>query len=165
MSFDFDYYPHLKRPPRARVMLVVGPPASGKSTYVESRMKPGDIILDLDAIRSEITGKPLYSLHSRSVTEQAIKIRNKRIEEIQDKAMNGNYLWLILTGGNTNDRMVWKIILTPYRTIVMRCTPDECIRRIKERQSETEYEQIQAVKKWFAGFELLANEYVVDTMK
>jgi hypothetical protein len=41
----------------------------------------------------------------------------------------------------------------------------ECIRRIKARNSETEYEQIEAAKRWFKTFALMGNEIVVDTEK
>ena len=33
-----------------RVILVAGPPCSGKTTYVTQRAKPGDLVLDQDAI-------------------------------------------------------------------------------------------------------------------
>jgi hypothetical protein len=34
----------------ARKVLVVGPPCSGKSSYVAERRRPGDLVIDFDAI-------------------------------------------------------------------------------------------------------------------
>jgi predicted kinase len=165
MSFEFDYYPNLKRPPRIRTNLVVGPPGSGKSTFVEQNKKDGDIVIDLDEIKSELTGKPAHSFAPRNIVEESIKIRNKRIEELQEKVLTGKTLWIILTGGVNKDRFIWKMMLMPYRTYVMNCSSVECIRRIKARNSETEYEQIEAAKRWFKTFALMGNEIVVDTEK
>ena len=33
-----------------KTIVVCGPPASGKTTYVKQHMIPGDIVVDLDAI-------------------------------------------------------------------------------------------------------------------
>lgn len=35
--------------------LVIGPPASGKSTWVREQAKPGDIVIDFDALANTIT--------------------------------------------------------------------------------------------------------------
>lgn len=38
-----------------QVILVCGPPASGKTTFVRNHMVPGDIVVDLDAIMQAIS--------------------------------------------------------------------------------------------------------------
>ena len=38
-----------------RVILVWGPPASGKTTYVKKHMADGDMVIDLDAIKHAIS--------------------------------------------------------------------------------------------------------------
>lgn len=38
--------------------IVTGPPAGGKTTYVEEHARPGDIRIDLDAIANLLTGRP-----------------------------------------------------------------------------------------------------------
>ncbi len=38
------------RRPRPRLILVVGPPCSGKSTEVREQLRPGDLVIDHDAI-------------------------------------------------------------------------------------------------------------------
>lgn len=39
---------------RRRVVVVAGPPGSGKTTYVKQRRNPGDLVVDTDAIRAAI---------------------------------------------------------------------------------------------------------------
>lgn len=47
-----DSIPHGMRPSAVPVYLVVGPPASGKSTYIGQQAAPGDLVIDLDRILS-----------------------------------------------------------------------------------------------------------------
>jgi AAA domain len=44
--------PELPRP-TCRVVLVCGPPGAGKTTYVQKRARPVDIVIDLDLIAAE----------------------------------------------------------------------------------------------------------------
>lgn len=163
MKFNNGYYPSLKRTPRIRTILVIGPPGSGKSTYVSTHSKSGDVIIDLDEIYCELTGKPPYSAHGQATIERAIQLRNQRIEELENKVMPGKTLWVILSAGNTIDRITWKRLLNPYRTLVMRCSKEKCIERVKQRHSEIEVEQIQAVEKWFLNFQPMTTDTFIDS--
>ena len=40
--------------------VVTGPPGSGKTTYVNARRKPGDLVWDWDYVAREMTGLPLH---------------------------------------------------------------------------------------------------------
>ncbi len=55
--------------------LVLGPPASGKSTWVRERAKPGDVTIDYDALANALTppdGKPhKHAQHIKAVTKAA----------------------------------------------------------------------------------------------
>ena len=44
----------------SRVVLVCGPPGSGKSTYVAWARKWGDLVVDYDALLSALSGLPMY---------------------------------------------------------------------------------------------------------
>lgn len=55
--------------------LILGPPASGKSTWVKQHAKPGDITIDYDALANTLTpsdGKPhKHTKHVKAVTKAA----------------------------------------------------------------------------------------------
>src|SRR5690606_21260798 len=55
-----SYAPEWLPPPLVPVVVVCGPPASGKSTYVAERATDADLVLDADAIACRMTGKPIY---------------------------------------------------------------------------------------------------------
>lgn len=44
----------------AHITLVIGPPCSGKSTYIEQKKSRGDLIWDFDVVLQAITSLPLY---------------------------------------------------------------------------------------------------------
>jgi AAA domain len=48
--------PELLPKPSCEVWLICGPPASGKSTYVETHRGPGDLVIDIDRIARQTFG-------------------------------------------------------------------------------------------------------------
>jgi len=50
----------LKTQDRPAVIVICGSPGCGKTTYVKRHAKPGDLILDRDAIWQALTGQPYY---------------------------------------------------------------------------------------------------------
>lgn len=61
--------------------LVTGPPASGKTTWVRQRARPGDIVIDLDAIASALTPGGDGHTHPRHVLRCAQRARSVAIDE------------------------------------------------------------------------------------
>lgn len=157
------YYPALHKQLSIQIIMVIGAPASGKSTFVENNRKRGDLVLDLDIIKSELSGKPLYSFHDKDVLEKALGMRNKVLESLQYAENTGQILWFIVGAPDRHDRQKWKDILHPSQTCVVLCTKEECLSRIKSRQSETEREQIIAVERWFATYEPMGNETIISS--
>ncbi|HJD68625.1 MAG TPA: ATP-binding protein [Corynebacterium kroppenstedtii] len=55
--------------------IITGPPAAGKTTYIETHAKPGDIRIDYDAIANTLTGSPAnnheHKQHTKTVAEAA----------------------------------------------------------------------------------------------
>jgi hypothetical protein len=61
--------------------IVTGPPAGGKTTWVRHRAKPGDIVIDLDALASALTAGPPTHQHPRPVLRCAQRARSVAIDE------------------------------------------------------------------------------------
>lgn len=67
--------------------VVVGPPASGKSTWVAERAEPGDIVIDLDALALALTA-PGVDPHDYppGVKHVAMKARRAAIRAALERA-------------------------------------------------------------------------------
>lgn len=65
-----------------KVYIVYGAPCSGKSTYVNQISQRGDLIVDLDAIYSAISGC-LYHDHPNGLRRVAFAVRDTLIEQIR----------------------------------------------------------------------------------
>jgi 5-methylcytosine-specific restriction protein A len=133
------------------LIMVCGAPASGKSTYVEDHASQEDIIIDLDLIKSEISGSPKYFPVSKAILDKAIRRRNEALESLQFVHNHGQKAWFIVSAGKRSDRDLWKRILHPVQTIIMIPSKEECIDRIERDRSRLllKYDQIAAVQAWF----------------
>jgi predicted kinase len=76
------------------ITLVCGPPCSGKSTYVQQRAKPTDLIVDHDVIAQEF-GSPRTHGHTQPYRIAA----EQRIEQLLDEVEAGMHrdAWIIRT--------------------------------------------------------------------
>lgn len=64
-----------------RVVLVVGPPAAGKSTWVRANAAEGDTVVDFDAIAGEL-GSPSPHDHPSGVVSRAVKEQARRESQV-----------------------------------------------------------------------------------
>ncbi|MEV0470222.1 AAA family ATPase [Streptomyces prunicolor] len=62
--------------------VITGPPAAGKSTWIEARAKPRDIVIDLDRITRALTGPgaPQWN-HDPIASKVALRARYAAIDE------------------------------------------------------------------------------------
>lgn len=64
------------------LIVVTGPPASGKSTWVKAHAKPSDIVLDYDLVAQSISGPGAdRQAHSKAAESVAHRMRFAGIEE------------------------------------------------------------------------------------
>ncbi len=61
--------------------IVTGPPAGGKTTWVRQRARPGDVVIDLDAIAHALTVGTDTHQHARAVLRCAQRARSVAIDE------------------------------------------------------------------------------------
>jgi 5-methylcytosine-specific restriction enzyme A len=119
--------PSLPRP-RCRVMLICGPPASGKSTYVRANAKLNDIIIDLDMIaRDHGFGRvrPDNAMHS------LLRTRNGRLAALA-KESPSRTAWVILSAPTAKLRQWWcdALGVQPHNLVVLMPTREELQRRV-----------------------------------
>jgi hypothetical protein len=115
-------------PPNCRVMLICGPVAAGKSTYVRAHATPDDIVIDLDMIARERgygRDRPLGAVG------ELLQERNRRLATLFDEPQS-RVAWVILTAPSRALRQWWTRTLGVKRgdLILLTASRAELRRRI-----------------------------------
>lgn len=125
----------------AHITVVIGPPCSGKSTYIEEKKTRGDLIWDFDAVLQAITGLPLYER-----CEGAVPFCLAMRDAFFAKALHGrgvvSQIWIAMSS--------WSMVVNDLQRfgaeIVKLDTPKEiCISRAELRGPEN----LKMVMEWF----------------
>jgi 5-methylcytosine-specific restriction endonuclease McrA len=111
---------------RANTTVVCGPPASGKTTYVEQHKADNDHVFDYDVVMQEITGLPLH----QSLPGAIGSVLAKRDQFIEATA-HSKHVWIIIS--NPRAVIVKMLEDAGARVIVMDTPDDVCKQRLKER--------------------------------
>lgn len=112
-----------------RVVLVCGPPGSGKTTYVRERAQRGDLILDLDALMSALSGQPWYEA-PREILPFALAARDAVLERL-NHPHGVRKVWVISSLANKADRERLRQRLNA-ESVMLDVPPEECLRRIAQ---------------------------------
>ena len=131
---------HPKWMPRAciPVTLVCGPPASGKSTYVEQHKGERDLVIDLDVIASEMAGTTLHAWGIKWLGA-AVRKRNEVLANLhKEDAKCYPMAWLIAAEPEAENRQWWVDKLGVSRVVVVETGAAKCEARMmtdEERSS------------------------------
>lgn len=131
---------------RTPVTLVCGPPCSGKSTYVAERMRPGDLVVDVDLLYQAIGVPGLHAEHELRLWPFAMAARDALLARL----------------GEPNDLVrAWVISSAPRRAeranppgacvVVLAVPEEECVRRaeVDNRPSVT----AQWIREWWDAYQ------------
>lgn len=113
---------------RPRVTIVTGPPGSGKSTYVQERAQPNDLIVDLDTLWSALSGCPIY-VKSESLFPFVLEARDAVLARLQEPSTI-NHAWVIATAPRQQDRDRFQRRYPKSEVIILAVSAEECLRRI-----------------------------------
>lgn len=140
--------PEWLRPSLVPLVIVCGPPASGKSHYVAARAGAGDLIVDLDRIAAELSGEPEH-LWDRSWLSAALRRRNALLGEL-GKVSGWPAAWLIVSEPVAEHRQWWADKLQPREVVVLEVRPAQCLRRIADDPARDHVRDATAVDRWWS---------------
>lgn len=142
-------FPEWLEPAACPLTIVFGPPGSGKSTYVSQHASARDIVIDLDAIKAELSGLPMYE-GGLEWLDRALRLRNTMLGSLKRET---RIAWFPVTGMR-GDRQWWINKLKPTAVKVLAIPERECIARIradKRRDKDTQAAHIDVVRAWWAA--------------
>ena len=146
-TLPYDYgLPRDIDEPSIPVTLVCGPPASGKTSYVEKHKSDRDIVIDMDDIKVSVGGKRWDTCPD--VFDLAIVERDRLLRSLH--ASTAPHAWVIHTGERPQARSEWARRLGCASIVVINTPANLCISRIKAdvRRRYASGSQIAAVKRW-----------------
>lgn len=140
--------------------IISGSPASGKSHWVRQNAGAEDLVIDVDQIRREITGRADRTF-SRVVTDQALEERNRRLGALATDREHPR-AFFIVTAAKGAMRRDWAARLGARRSILVMTPRHVCLRRIQEDPARLAIKAAQegAIERWFNAY----SPWVGDTI-
>ena len=128
--------------PKAKVIIVYGAPASGKTRWVENNKDPGDMVLDLDEIRRACHGS----------LRDALNKRDELYANIQTGKITGK-IYVIETAARKNRREYLKHKLNG-ELVFIKSTKQDCLNRaMADPNRHDKQTQRYIIEKWFKEYE------------
>ena len=135
-----------------KVYIVWGSPMSGKSTYVGSDAKYGDLILDIDKLWQAVSGRPEYDKPNR-IRENVLALRDAMLTMIEQR--RGFWQTAYVIGGyalpSERERLANRL---SAECIFIDTSKDVCLRRLAEShdgRKKSEWEKY--IADWWETYE------------
>jgi hypothetical protein len=106
--------------------IVVGPPCSGKSTYVKTHAKPGDITIDFDTL-AQALGSPTPHDHAADIRNITIAMRRSAIDAAVELHHHGATVWIVDCNPNPYRLRLYKA--NAARFVILRVDTGELHKR------------------------------------
>lgn len=101
------------------VVLVCGPPAAGKSTYVDSQRHADDLVIDMDHYLGRVGGAKWGT--DRRTVAMAFKLRDAALHSLS--VARGGRAWLPVTAAEPEERAAWLAALGRLASVVVIAPP------------------------------------------
>ena len=137
-----------------KVYLVYGPPLSGKTTFVNSNMQYGDLVLDQDNLYESISGQPRY-IRPEEITPVVFGIRKEIEEAIAMR--RGSWVTAYVIGSYPSSLERRRILnKLGAEEIFIEATKEECLERLEKDESRKEVkdEWKNFIEQWFYDYSI-----------
>lgn len=115
------------QPSGVPLTLVSGPPGAGKTAWVTARAAPGDVVIDLDAIRARLSGLPWYHAGPEWLVP-ALAERNRLLRQLARRRTGR--AWFIVGAPRARQRRAWAARLGASAIVVLAVRVDTCLARL-----------------------------------
>lgn len=136
---------------QAKVFIVYGSPASGKTTYVREHMRDGDLVIDLDLIKRAISMRDGGDAPD-NLLNVAIVMREAAYEMIAAGDVDSRTVWVVATLPERAERMALAERLGA-ELVYIDATYAECVARAKADQERLDVVgRLYAIDRWWERF-------------
>lgn len=116
---------------KQQVYIVWGSPLAGKSEYVRQEMRPGDLLIDIDALWKAVSGQDIY-IKPNNLRFNIFALRDALYDQIYTRY--GQWYDCYIIGGFANalerNDLAQRL---GAETIYIESSKEECLARIKQR--------------------------------
>ncbi len=132
-----------------QVLMVYGPPLSGKTTFVQQNKTRTDLVIDINQLFSAVTGLPEYDKPD-SLLPIVRQVQAQLLDMVKTRFGKWSNAWIV--GGYADKHQREKVIEdTGAEPIQMETTKEECMARLRSdprlQHRQSEYEEY--INRWF----------------
>lgn len=124
---------------RAEIVLVVGPPLAGKSTYVREHMHSGDLVVDYDNLATALGSDSRYQTQSWHPVVNAA--RNAVLDKIRAGEVEAERVWIVSTNPAARE-------IFPYHEVI-ELNPGQDVVRERAAGSDRTPQALAHQDTWF----------------
>jgi predicted kinase len=136
------------------LIVVAGPPAAGKSTYVETNRDFRDVVIDLDRLQEAFGSRGTHG-HHKNFLEFAEVAAEAAIQKAREKCQTGR-VWIIKSGATIEDRYS-----LPAQAVIMIETPAaECTIRANNAGRPAEWRTL--IREWWKNYEPATTDILLN---
>jgi 5-methylcytosine-specific restriction endonuclease McrA len=140
--------------------IVCGPPASGKSRYVDERAGMNDLIIDLDLIVGSLTGVCSHRWDRDRWLDMAMRKRNAMLGELS-KQPAWPAAWLIVSEPKAEHRAWWAATMKPKAIVVIEADEDTCMAHAAHDADRDQHHTRLMVRRWWTEYTRRPSDRVV----
>ncbi len=132
-------------------LIITGAPGSGKTTWVHENMKPGEMVLDLDAIKCALLGNDEFHGQAEGIVPMLTVVRDAVYKALAERK-NSSKCYVITTETDIAVLRQWQVYLNAELK-VMDTSKEVCMERVKNDKTRPDKERFYSlIDKWFENW-------------